>query len=58
MARLGSRAKAKRAAKPVKTAAVLGLKAWHKRCPRCGTQIHIRKAACACGHDFQHQGGS
>ena len=56
MARCRSRAKAKRpAAKPT---AVATLKAWHKLCPRCRTQIHIRKSRCACGHDFQRQAGT
>lgn len=27
------------------------LKAWHKRCAKCGEQVHMRKATCACGHN-------
>jgi hypothetical protein len=25
---------------------------WHKRCPKCHSEVHIRKAACDCGHQF------
>jgi rubredoxin len=25
---------------------------WHKRCPECQTQLHIRKMACVCGYRF------
>lgn len=32
------------------------LKAWHKRCPKCGAQVHIRKAGCPCGHTFRAAG--
>ena len=28
------------------------LKAWHKWCPKCRTQIHIRKMRCDCGYQF------
>jgi hypothetical protein len=28
------------------------LRPWHKRCPRCQAEVHIRKPACDCGHDF------
>jgi ribosomal protein L37E len=27
------------------------LKAWHKRCTKCGAQVHVRTATCACGHN-------
>ncbi len=30
----------------------LALKSWHKRCPKCHAQVHIRKKTCACGHAF------
>jgi hypothetical protein len=26
--------------------------AWKKRCPVCGTDIHVRRGVCQCGHDF------
>lgn len=26
------------------------LKAWHRRCPSCNAQVHIRRDACECGH--------
>jgi len=25
---------------------------WRKKCPKCGTEIHVRKRVCFCGHDF------
>jgi hypothetical protein len=28
------------------------VRAWHKRCPKCHTEVHIRKSACDCGHQF------
>ena len=28
------------------------LKAWHKQCPKCWTQIHVRKMTCDCGFSF------
>lgn len=28
------------------------LRRWDKQCPRCGMHVHVRKRACACGHDF------
>jgi hypothetical protein len=43
-------AKAKKNAKPVSLAATPS--AWRKPCPKCGTQVHVRKAQCACGHKF------
>ena len=30
----------------------LALNPWHKRCPRCRAEMHIRKAKCQCGHQF------
>ncbi len=26
--------------------------AWRKPCPKCGVQVHVRKALCDCGHKF------
>ncbi|MBM3968883.1 MAG: hypothetical protein FJ302_03330 [Planctomycetes bacterium] len=26
--------------------------AWRKPCPKCGAQVHVRKAQCECGHKF------
>ncbi|MFQ5732222.1 MAG: hypothetical protein ACE5KM_09740 [Planctomycetaceae bacterium] len=28
------------------------LKAWHKKCPKCGKQLHVRKSTCGCGYSF------
>ena len=28
------------------------LKPWHKRCPKCRTQVHIRRSSCHCGYNF------
>ncbi len=25
---------------------------WHKRCPECQAQSHIRESTCACGYQF------
>jgi hypothetical protein len=25
---------------------------WHKRCPKCRMEVHIRRSACDCGHRF------
>ena len=30
----------------------LTLKAWHKRCPKCRGEVHIRQRACTCGYQF------
>ena len=27
-------------------------RAWDKKCPKCGAQIHVRRRVCDCGHDF------
>jgi hypothetical protein len=35
-----------------KVANANALNAWHKRCPKCRTQVHIRKLTCGCGHQF------
>ncbi|MGH7127414.1 MAG: hypothetical protein ACREJB_01515 [Planctomycetaceae bacterium] len=35
-----------------KHAESLVLLPWHKRCPKCNAQMHIRKATCECGHRF------
>jgi len=32
----------------------LELKPWHNRCPKCRTQVHIRKKTCTCGHVLKH----
>lgn len=29
--------------------------AWRKPCPKCGTQVHVRKALCECGYKFVTQ---
>lgn len=44
---------AKKAAQPAPAASnSLVLAPWHKRCPKCSAQVHIRKASCDCGHRF------
>ena len=25
---------------------------WSKKCPKCGTQVHVRLVECGCGHTF------
>ena len=30
----------------------LTVKAWHKRCPKCQGEVHIRQRACTCGYQF------
>ena len=50
MARVKARKKAAEAA-PAKSSALV-LAPWHKRCPKCAAQVHIRKANCDCGHRF------
>ena len=25
---------------------------WRKKCPKCGTEVHVRKRVCPCGQDF------
>jgi predicted RNA-binding Zn-ribbon protein involved in translation (DUF1610 family) len=25
---------------------------WKKKCPKCGTQLHLRREVCKCGHKF------
>ena len=43
----------KKAEKPKgKVANANALNAWHKRCPKCRTQVHVRKLTCGCGHQF------
>jgi hypothetical protein len=51
VARLKARKKnEKKAVK--KTTSSLALKPWHKRCPKCRLQVHVRKSSCDCGHSF------
>jgi hypothetical protein len=28
----------------------VAVRRWEKRCPACGTTLHVRKRACSCGH--------
>jgi hypothetical protein len=28
-------------------------RSWEKKCPKCGAQIHVRRKACDCGHEFR-----
>ena len=50
MARVKAAKKTAEAA--VVTPNTLALAPWHKRCPKCDGQVHIRKASCDCGHRF------
>ena len=27
-------------------------RSWNKKCPKCHTEIHIRRSECDCGHSF------
>jgi hypothetical protein len=27
-------------------------RSWTKKCPKYGVEVHLRKKACDCGHDF------
>lgn len=27
-------------------------RSWVKKCPKCGTDVHVRLGKCACGHAF------
>ncbi|HXY36360.1 MAG TPA: hypothetical protein VEI07_19135 [Planctomycetaceae bacterium] len=36
----------------VKASNPLALRPWHKRCPKCRAELHIRKTTCECGHRF------
>lgn len=49
--KLKARAK-KEAESQAKRETVEELKAWHKRCPRCKAQVHLRKSECNCGYKF------
>jgi len=42
-------------ARPTKTQAPTSdaVKAWHKRCPKCQTEIHVRRSQCDCGFAFK-----
>jgi hypothetical protein len=31
---------------------LLALSAFHKRCPQCQAEIHIRSSKCTCGYNF------
>jgi len=28
---------------------------WHKRCPQCQAQLHLRKMMCVCGYRFDEK---
>jgi hypothetical protein len=44
---------AKKADKPQAAESnTLTLAPWHKRCPKCSAQVHVRKPNCECGHRF------
>jgi hypothetical protein len=49
--------KARKVAKlKVKVTNLNAVRAWHKRCPKCHAEVHIRKPACDCGHQFSRSG--
>ena len=29
---------------------------WHKACPKCGVEVHVRRKACDCGYVFAAYG--
>jgi hypothetical protein len=44
---------AKKAAKPkAKVTNPNALSPWHKLCPKCRVQLHVRKLTCDCGYRF------
>jgi hypothetical protein len=44
---------AKAAAKPKASEPnPLAVSPWHKRCPKCKAEVHIRKMTCECGQKF------
>jgi hypothetical protein len=36
----------------VKAENSLLVRTWHKRCPQCRAQLHLREMTCACGYQF------
>lgn len=46
--------KANRKANPPKQkpASPDAVKSWHRRCPKCRAEVHIRRSDCDCGHQF------
>lgn len=50
VAKLKSRTKSEtsESAKPNTNA----IKPWHKVCPKCRRQVHVRRTSCGCGHEF------
>ncbi|MEX0702262.1 MAG: hypothetical protein WD069_09220 [Planctomycetales bacterium] len=50
MARLKAQKKAEPPKPPVDNSEVL--RPWHKRCPKCKDQVHVRKPDCQCGYRF------
>lgn len=45
------RLRAARTATPTKTKKPVK-QSWQKRCPVCGTQYHVSRKRCECGHSF------
>lgn len=35
-----------------KVAAPAEVKSWHKRCPKCRIEVHVRRSDCDCGFHF------
>jgi hypothetical protein len=45
--------KSQKAAKPkAKAANPNAISPWHKLCPKCRAEVHVRKLACDCGYRF------
>ena len=44
--------KSKRNANPQEAASTGEIKSWHKRCPKCRAEVHMRCASCDCGFQF------
>lgn len=48
----GVKAKRKHAPTKTKAASPEAVKPWHKRCPKCRAEVHIRRSHCDCGFCF------
>ena len=52
-ARIARQKKAQKTARPKANGAnPNAVSPWHKRCPKCQNEVHIRKLACGCGYQF------
>lgn len=37
---------------PAKVVSPEEVKSWHKRCPKCRAEVHVRSSSCDCGYHF------